>query len=168
MQTQRGGEEAARRREPGGSQLLETGGRAAGTRLRACSCQILATLRARPPLAAAKTHLCCSGKPNGLRLPRWAAGQVHLPASCLPLLQRRLLLWAALRGQPALPSPSGPTFQTFSSSVYQPGLIPSPEPLAKFCLAPCPSLLLSLEQEPVGAPSADAASCQARGPLPPS
>lgn len=77
------------------------------------------------------------------------------PTSCPPPFQPGLLLWAAAEaatpGQPALPSPWGPAFQTFSSSVYQPGLIPSPDPLAKFCLAPCPCLLLSLEQEPVGA-----------------
>lgn len=81
----------------------------------------------------------------------------RLPASPPPA---RRLPWAAPQRRPVLPSPSGPPFQTFSSSVYQPGLVPSPEPLAKFCLAPCPSPLLSLEQEPVGAP-------QTRGPLPP-
>lgn len=99
-----------------------------------------------PP--ADKMHLSAAlGRLMALSLPRWAAGQVDLPASCSPALAL-----AAARGPPTPPSSSRPSVPDFPLiRVYQPGLIPSPESLAKCSLALCPSLLLSLEQEPVEA-----------------
>lgn len=90
------------------------------------------------------------GNLMALRLPRWAAQQVHLPAprfAPCSVFGRRS--GPPLKQRPPTPGPSVPDFLLIG--VYQPGLIPSPESLAKFCLALCPSILLYLEQEPVEA-----------------
>ena len=59
------------------------GGKAEGTRLRAR--QPPHPGRALAPLATDKTHLSAAlGNRTALSLPRWAAGQVYLPASRPP------------------------------------------------------------------------------------
>lgn len=130
----------------------------AGTRLRA-----LQPPEPGHPPGRQDASLSCSGNPDALESAQVGSRAGSPPCFLLPLPGSGCYSEAAPPSQPCPPAPGRGS--RLLIRIYQPGLIPSPESLAKFCLALCPFPLL--EAGASWGPFADVFTGWALGPSPP-